>query len=531
MAGRAVRATLVAWCGALALAGAARGAETTARLEHTSRDPMKCKVCRPAYEKALAYVRKNLKRSRFPVKTVAGWTFLADGRCAEELGHCVDAAIDWQKQPGYNPRSHSGNWYPALAGVFLAEYYKYRRDPRVLKAMQGIVDHFVKTQERTGGWWKWHEGAYKDRLDYAVVDHGFVSSLVLSFFYTAKVHGVTIPKETFQRGDQAILNITTSRGIGYGMPRGGGSGWGDKTGGRGGMLIPGLGYAGRLDHEVYKTYKTLLAEKLPLMDQGHHVGSFHCLALTLGSHHQGPQTYRKLTDLWLDKLIRRQDAEGGLYIGDDGDAGGEPVLMGGNVAATASFALLIRLQDPDRLVPKDRRRRADGSLTVDISAKLVRAQKAQEARLRAQQRREAADKARKAEQAAVAAVLKGVEPWNARLLARIQAALAGGKAIEYESPWLRGTARIAGIDAKKRLLVSDPTGSVSMPTPLDRLPPSDRKALALALVRAAEPGDHCLVAYYAAASGETAQCREHLARAGEAAAELNAFLKKCGLLD
>ena len=108
-AGRTVTAFIIG-ASVLALAGPTAGAERSERLKHTSSDPMKCKVCRPAYEKAVAHVRKHLRRSSFAVKMVAAWTLLADGRYADDLEHCVDAAVGWRKQGGYNERSHSGNW-------------------------------------------------------------------------------------------------------------------------------------------------------------------------------------------------------------------------------------------------------------------------------------------------------------------------------------------------------------------------------------------------------------------------------------
>ncbi len=331
----------------------------------TSPDPMKCKACLPAYEKAASYVSGKIKASTFPVKMVAGWLFLADERFEKELQHCVDCAVNWRRQPGWREHSHPENWYPALAAVFLAEYYKYRREPRVLAAMNDLAKWFASTQEpKNDGWWKWKEGAYTDRLDYSVVNHGFVTSLVMSFFYTAREHGVGIPERAFKSGDDALLYITTERGIGYGLPRKGGHGWGDKTGARGAWVIQGLAYSGHLGHKVWKIYEKILPDLVPNMDKGHHVGAFHGLALVLGCHVLGPAAYRKLADCWLKKLLAKQGAEGNLYIGDDGEAGGEPGLLRGDVGSTAAFALLIRLQDPRLLTPRDRARRADGVLVM-----------------------------------------------------------------------------------------------------------------------------------------------------------------------
>jgi hypothetical protein len=237
--------------------------------------------------------------------------------------------------------------------VFLAEYYKFFPEPKVFDAMQELVDYFAKHQEpKNGGWWKWLDGAYTERTDYSVVNHGYVTSLVISFFYTAKQHRVKVPENTFKTGETALMEFTNQRGVGYGLPRSGKGGWGDKTAGRGIWVALAANYVQRHDHQIYTTYKTLLPKQLPNLDQGHHVGAFHGLAVTLGAHMYGPEVFKSLTDQWLDKLIRKQEADGGLYIGDDGDAGGEPGLLKGNYGSTAAFALMIRLhQDPNALRP------------------------------------------------------------------------------------------------------------------------------------------------------------------------------------
>jgi hypothetical protein len=52
---------------------------------------------------------------------------------------------------------------------------------------------------------------------------------------------------------------------------------------------------------------------------------------------------------WADKLAAKQEADGGLYVGDDGASGGKKGLLGNNVGSTAAFALMLALQDPDVL--------------------------------------------------------------------------------------------------------------------------------------------------------------------------------------
>ena len=52
------------------------------------------------------------------------------------------------------------------------------------------------------------------------------------------------------------------------------------------------------------------------------------------------------TDRWLDVLIGMQGADGGVYVGDDGDAGGEKKLLGEDDASTAAFDSGRRFSTP-----------------------------------------------------------------------------------------------------------------------------------------------------------------------------------------
>jgi hypothetical protein len=137
------------------------------------------------------------------------------------------------------------------------------------------------------------------------------------------------------------------KGISYGTP----AKWGETTGARGSFAMLGLEFAQMFQHKIWTTYQTLLPKLIPNLDKGHHWGGLHCLGVVLGCHLQGPTVYAQLTTKWLDHYIDLQDAEGGVYIGDDGDAGGEKGLIRGNITSTASFALMILLQDPKVLRP------------------------------------------------------------------------------------------------------------------------------------------------------------------------------------
>lgn len=340
-------AALLLWGGA---AGAQQGpAKAKNALPHNSPDPRKCRKCWPAYEAALGYVRKNLGSATFQAQMVCAWLLLADNRYPSDVERCVKTALQWESRRGSS--QHAQNWYPALAGLFLAEYYKYFPTPDVQKGLNEIIQHFVETQERTGGWFKWFEGAYKDRLDYAVKDLGMLDAIILGFLHTVKTQGFKVPETTLSKAEACMEGILSANGISYGTP----SKWGETTGARGSFLMLGLDWAGLYQHKAWKTYEKLLPRLIPNLQKGHHVGGLHCLGVVLGCHLLGPQLYGQLTAKWLDHYLNEQDDQGGVYIGDDGDAGGEKGLFRGNIASTASFALMILLQDPKILRPPRRK--------------------------------------------------------------------------------------------------------------------------------------------------------------------------------
>jgi len=336
---------------AVALPSSAQQEPKKPVVAHTSPDPKKCRKCWPAYEKAMEYLQKNLGKASFPAKMVIGWLLLADGRFESDLKQIITTARNALKERGSS--QHAQNWYPALAGMLLCEYYKYFPTKDVFDAIQEIVNDFVKTQERTGGWFKWFEGAYKDRLDYPVKDLGILDATIFGVLWSAKTHGVKVPDDTIAKADKCLEQILGAEGISYGTSQRGG----DTTGARGGFCIQGLFFAGQTKHKIYTTYERCLVRKIPKMDQGHHVGAFHCLGVTLGCHILGQEAYNELVKEWLDKLIDKQDAEGAVYVGDDGDAGGEIGLLKSNYGSTAAYALLILLQDQKVLRPPAKRKK------------------------------------------------------------------------------------------------------------------------------------------------------------------------------
>jgi hypothetical protein len=310
---------------------------------HSNPNFWKCKACFPAYERALKYVREQLRKTSFPAQMHAAWLLLADGRQKKDLDYCVARAIDWKAQ--IRNSQHARNWYPALAGLFLTEYYKFYPTPEVKKALEAIIKHFAEVQEITGGWFKWHKGAYTDRLDYPSKDLGMLTSIVYGMFWSLKTLRFEVPKKTFDQATACLDKLHSARGIAYGTPQRGG----ETTGARGSFICLGLDYAGQKQHKILKTYRDLLPKLIPNLNQGHHVGGLHCLGVVLGCRIAGRKTYQQLISSWLDYYLAEQKVDGNVYIGDDEDAGGEIGLLRGDVASTSAFALMILLQDPKLL--------------------------------------------------------------------------------------------------------------------------------------------------------------------------------------
>jgi hypothetical protein len=305
--------------------------------------PRKLRAHSEAYNKAVDYVLKGYKKASFPAKMVIGWLLLADGRFPKELDEIVQLATQWDKQRYGN---HAKNWFPALAGIFLSEYYKHYPKDEIKQALQSIADHFVKVQEKNGGWFKWFEGAVVDMPKYPVRTLGILDATILGFMYGARKQGCKVPETTLQNGEQCMAGILGPRGVSYGTGQRGG----DTTGARGGFAMLGLDIAGLRSHKIWETYTKIIPDCIPRMDKGHHIGAFHCLGLTLACWKLGH--HATLLNEWAPKLTAKQGADGGVFVGDDGADGGEEGLLGSNYGSTAAFALMLLLQDGTVLKPK-----------------------------------------------------------------------------------------------------------------------------------------------------------------------------------
>ncbi len=351
---------------------------------HTSRDWSQCERCRRAYDRALDHTLRRLEgkgedqegagdspedpdanydyfnAARFPATMTMGWLLLADGRYPKQLNKVVERAIAWnsEKEQGENKvHNHRWNWHPALAGMFLTEYAKYFPSRKTFDAIKGIVAHLVKYQEDTGGWFKSYHGSTR----YPVKDLGMLDGLIYGFLRTAKAQGINLPPSMMVKAEKCLARITGGGGISYGTGQSGP----DKTGGRGGLALRGLVYAGDKGHRIARTYSGLLPRRIPNMHLGHHVGGLHAWSVVIGCYTIGPSAFKKLTAHWLDTLINKQKKDGGVYVGDDEDAGGEEGLLGADDTSTAAFGLMVLLQDSSRLNPRRRPRINWVSLVID----------------------------------------------------------------------------------------------------------------------------------------------------------------------
>lgn len=353
------------------LGGAALDVRAQAPKQRTARKWDECQRCLYAYQRALEHTLRRLAfeesdddecqdpdevetsdsfPASFPAKMVMGWLLLADERQPEQLAAVLEEARNWKKDLGENElHNHRWNWYPALAGTLLAEHLKHNPDRQTYDALKEIVAHFVKWQEpTTGGWFKSYEGAVK--RSYPVKTLGFLDSMIYGFLRTVQAQGIEVPPGCLRRAEQCLNGILTGGGVSYGTGQRGG----DKTGARGAFSLKALDYANDRKHRLPKIYASLLPRQIPNMNKGHHIGAFHCLGVALGCHTLGKSAYKKLADHWVDKLIDKQKADGGIYVGDDEADGGEVGLIGADDGSTAAAALLIALQDPTRLNPDKR---------------------------------------------------------------------------------------------------------------------------------------------------------------------------------
>jgi hypothetical protein len=111
--------------------------------------------------------------------------------------------------------------------------------------------------------------------------------------------------------------------------------------------------------------------------------------------------------------------------------------------------------------------------------------------------------------------------WVALLRERTAAAAAGPKPPQYTSGLLRAKVTVLAVDGDQATLKI--TGGGEMTANLfGRIAPGDAAQLARALVRGDEALGHAMAAFFARCAMENGPYQEHLARAGEFTAEVEA---------
>jgi len=109
--------------------------------------------------------------------------------------------------------------------------------------------------------------------------------------------------------------------------------------------------------------------------------------------------------------------------------------------------------------------------------------------------------------------------FEAKLLARLRESIAGGRPPTFRFARLGRDMQVGAL-AERQLMLSAP--GVTLPVGLDQLTPAERSHLARSVVRADQPSDAALAAFYAVLAGEEAAAARWLTAAGAAASEVRA---------
>jgi hypothetical protein len=110
--------------------------------------------------------------------------------------------------------------------------------------------------------------------------------------------------------------------------------------------------------------------------------------------------------------------------------------------------------------------------------------------------------------------------WDDKLRARLREAVASGQRERYFMAAMRQKFTVVKIDDKGDMEVLGNGATFHMKW--KKLPPADKRSLALAALREGEPADHCLAAFFLMTTGMTQDAHDHLAKGGKGAAEVKA---------
>ncbi|MFC1479679.1 PDZ domain-containing protein, partial [Planctomycetota bacterium] len=315
---------------------------------HTSRDPMECAACSKAINAALKYVIEipkpgekgcmSYQISRLCDPFFAGWAYIASGRHIKQLEWCVKKLSDpkFYKKGGGN-----GNWYPAMAAMFLSEIYKRYPTEKTKNVLIDIIEYASQMQEPTGGW------NHRKGFVYPVAGGGKDISIITSIIYGAMLNmkycGIPVPEDTFKAAGNNLIKITDGAGLSYGT----GNSVGDRTMGRACWMYLALHSMRNIRFKYARSIPQGVNARYKNTDGGHAYPPLHYASVAMTMHLLGPRMYNKFASYWINRMIPLQKANGSVLLPNKENMG----TMEANqyVSSTAVFALILLLQKPGAL--------------------------------------------------------------------------------------------------------------------------------------------------------------------------------------
>jgi hypothetical protein len=299
--------------------------------KHDSTDPAVCKTCKPAFDRAVQFVRSNFRNADVAGHAFAGLLFLMLNPKDTDLQACVQSAT---RSIGTRTGGNS-NWYIAISAYFLSEVYLRTREASVQGALVNAINTAANTMEQTGGWGHspgfWRSNNYHKKGGSR--DLGMVTSMMYAAMINMKSGGIDIPEALLRRVEKHLESISDGQGFNYGsdnkVP--------DSAMGRGSYVFLGLTNARMDNHPFYSKLIEGLKKRYKNVDQGHACASLHHYGVAAAMHRLGE--YATFSGHWLDKLIAAQKKNGSISLGcDRGDSHAD------ETANAAVFAIILLLQ-------------------------------------------------------------------------------------------------------------------------------------------------------------------------------------------
>jgi hypothetical protein len=319
-------------------------------LQHEETDPLKCKTCKPALERAVAYVRAHYRSADVAGIVYAGLMFLMLDPNGPDLQACVQAA-------GRHAQNPFNNWYFGLSAYFLSEVYLRRPSAEIQGFLNAAMNRAGAMIEDTGGWCH-NQGEWR-RTNYhkqgGSRDLGMLTGMVFAAMVNMKAAGLELPEALFKKVEKNLEAISDGLGFKYGTD----NGCPDFAMGRGAYVFLGLTNGGMDSHPFYDTIVQGLEKRYRDIERGHACACIHHFGVAAAMHRAGK--YPQFAEAWIDKLIAKQAADGSISLGcDRGDQFADKT---GNAAA---FACILLLQKEGAFKPAERRRKVVSSPSAPV---------------------------------------------------------------------------------------------------------------------------------------------------------------------